>query len=885
MALAAILAFMTPSARGQNTATTVTVTTQKNQHPISRNIYGVSIMDSAGAPDIKALNDPNNRIGGNNVSTYNWDVAAHAPAGVKLPPGDALNLDNDWYWESYLESNAPGGLYDGIIAAGKTAGVGTQTMATIPMMPYIATVSPSATTSAASLWSYSIKKYGAQIGNSCSGGDYLGGNGYAYDEWQTDAGSGVATMNGCTLNYVTNNPADAYVKNSPAIQQAYVAYLVKKYGGAAHGGIKYYILDNEPSIWSGTHHDIHPAAESYDELWADIQAYAGAIRAADPQAIIVGPEEWSWWAMWESGKDQEGVTPSDYSTHGNMYYYPWLLTQLAAYKQKNGMNLIDMLSVHCYDDGGAPPNEATRKLWDPGYSDPGWYGDIGLISGRVIDWIPLMQKWVAAYNPGMPIACSEYTDWDDESTLSGAVTQADLLGIFGQYGYGLASHFGVPGHPAYLAFQMYTNYDGKNSGFGETGVASAVANPDNLSAFAALRAADGALTVIVVDKQSGKTPVTIALPDFAPAANATMYQITSAGQTAISAPVSVPVGGSGIAETLAGPSVTLFVIPKGTVTQKPATPTALRASVGNKVVTLNWNAAVGAASYNLYRSTAASGPFTTVYASVPNTAGDTYNDTAVSDGTTYYYEVSAANTLGQSANSTPPVAATPLLPPLFTSSATASPNPVTQNSTTTMTATVTCTRSSLTNGVVEVIALDPANKVATTKIFTGESFASGQSRTFTAPLTPSATGTYTIEVEVMSASGQRWSTNANAGSVTVNSALAFTASATASPATIAASGSSTASFSVKNTGSAALTNGNVEVQVFNSAGTAVGTGVFSGQNFAAGQTQNYSWTWTPANQSPAVTAAGTYTVEIGVFDGAWSTNYYWNGNAATVKIQ
>jgi hypothetical protein len=35
--------------------------------------------------DIKALNGPNNRISGNNVNTYNWDVAAHAPSGVKLP--------------------------------------------------------------------------------------------------------------------------------------------------------------------------------------------------------------------------------------------------------------------------------------------------------------------------------------------------------------------------------------------------------------------------------------------------------------------------------------------------------------------------------------------------------------------------------------------------------------------------------------------------------------------------------------------------------------------------------------------------------------------------------------------------------------------------------
>lgn len=986
--------FAAASSQAQNPATTVTVTTLDNQHPISRDIYGVSDISTTATADIKALNDPNNRIGGNNSSTYNWNVQAHAPAGVKLPPGDADNLDNDWYWESYLLSNTPGGFYDGVIAATKTAGVGTQMWITIPMQSYIATVSPGATTSAASLWSYSIKKYGAMVGNSCSSNDFLGSNGYEYDEWQTDAGSGIKSLNGCTLNYVKNNPADAYVPNSPAIQQAYVAYLVKKYGGAADGGIKYYILDNEPSIWSGTHHDIHPAAETYNELWSDIQAYAGAIRAADPNAIIIGPEEWSWIAMWESGHDQQGLTPSDYSTHGNQHYYPWLLQQLAAYKKAHGVSLIDRLSVHCYDDGGAKPNIETRELWDPDYVDPGWFSDYGL-NGGVIDWIPLLQKWVDEYNPGMPVGCSEYEGWTDDSTLVGATTQADMLGIFGQYGLDFASNFGTPAYPTYLAFQIYTNYDGKDSGFGDTGVDTTVADPDNLSAFSSLRTSDGALTVVVINKQTGKTPVTIELPDFVPAATASMYQINSATQKSIGAATSVAVSGSGITQTLPGPSVTLFVIPAGKITKAPSKPTGLAAIVGNDSVTLGWNNSLGAASYNLYRSTKAAGPFTTVLANVLDTAGDTYTDKTVTNGTTYYYEIAAVNKIGHSANSTPALAATPQVPPVFTLSATASPNPVVQNKATTLKATVKCTASALTNGAVEILALDPSNKLTVVKKFTAQSFTTGQSISYSTSFTPTSAGTYTLEVAVYSASGQQWSLNAKAGSLTVKSALsfttsatapstlavntqgtitvkvtntgsaayssgnvqiaiypptgntaidtvnetsvdiaagasktftvnwkpaasdidgnysvdvgvfeqawttdyywntnatikvtggpAFTASATAAPASIAASASSTVTFSVKDTGGA-LPNAIVEVQVFNSSGTAVGTGIFSSQNFSAGQTQKYTWAWSPSKQSPAVTAAGAYTVEIGVFDSSWATDYYWNSNASTITI-
>jgi fibronectin type 3 domain-containing protein len=70
------------------------------------------------------------------------------------------------------------------------------------------------------------------------------------------------------------------------------------------------------------------------------------------------------------------------------------------------------------------------------------------------------------------------------------------------------------------------------------------------------------------------------------------------------------------------------------------------------------------------------------------------------------------------------------------------------------------------------------------------------------------------------------------------------------------------------------------LQIFNTAGTAVATNVWSGQNFSSGQTLSYSYTWTPASGTPS----GTYTVELGVFDSGWATNYYWNSSAATITL-
>jgi hypothetical protein len=72
---------------------------------------------------------------------------------------------------------------------------------------------------------------------------------------------------------------------------------------------------------------------------------------------------------------------------------------------------------------------------------------------------------------------------------------------------------------------------------------------------------------------------------------------------------------------------------------------------------LSWSASSGATSYNLKRSTTNGGPYTTIAS--PTTTS--YTDTGVTNGTTYYYVVSAVNTAGESANSSQ-VSATPQVP-------------------------------------------------------------------------------------------------------------------------------------------------------------------------------------------------------------------------------
>src|SRR5579884_1586005 len=633
-------------------------------------------------------------------------------------------------------------------------------------------------------------------------------------------------------------------------------------------------------------------------MYNKIVAYAAAIRSVDPSAKIAGFEEWSWWAMFFSGFDQAngaGAANSDYNTHGQMYYYPWLLQQLYKYKQNTGTSPLDILTVHCYnaipdngDDslsGQQTRNRETRILWDPSFNDPSWYGDIG-INGRVINWIPTMRTRVSQYYPGLQIGCTEY-NWGDEANLNGATTQADVLGIYGREGFDLATRWTVAKntntspttyYPTYLASQIYRNYDGNHSTFGDTSVASTVANPDNLSAFAALRNSDGALTVMVINKQQGSTPVTVSLANFPSSGVAQAWQISSATQTSITHLADLTVSNNNISTTVPSQSITLFVIPSGSVLSPPAAPTGVAATVGNGSVTVTWNAGGGATSYTVGRAQVSGGPYTSV-GTVTSPSPTTFTNTGLTNGTTYYYVVTGSNKAGTSPNSAE-VAATPIVPPTFASSASASPNPVTQGASTTITATVKDTANTLTNGIVQVLAVDPNGNTAASQNFSAQSFTANQSRNYTLTFTPAVSGAFTIEVGVFSSTWQQWHWNSSAGSITVNSSLTFSSSATATPSTVGRGSSTTIAFTVTDTGTASLTNANIELQVFDASNNAVVTNVWSGQNFAGGQNHQYSYTW----NVPASQATGTYTAMIGVFDSGWSTNYHWNSTGATITV-
>lgn len=563
------MATMTMIDAAANPPVTIAVDVQQDLHAIDPNIYGVNNADSN---TLNQLNSPLNRYGGNRTTRYNWQQNTDSTA-------------MDWYYQSYPDANVPGGLADNIVQNSHNAQA--QPMITIPMIDWIAKAGAGRSV----LWSFSIQKYGPQQGSDA--------------EWYPDAGNGIK-QDGTYV--VGNDPNDANVPNSTAFEQTFVNHLVGKWGTAAQGGVRYYVMDNEHGIWYDTHRDVHPVGASMDEIRDKMIAYAEMIRSTEPNALIVGPEEYGWTGFFMSGYDKQQCeqkqaqgdfscwgNPPERANHGGMLYMDWLLDQLHKHDVASGHKMLDVFTLHWYPQGPEYSddvstatqllrNRSTRSLWDPNYTDEtDWIAD-------KVQLIPRMKNWVNTYYPGLKIGITEY-GWGAENHINGATAQADVLGIFGREGLDLATMFTDnsidPNSFLGKAFRMYRNYDGNKSAFGDTSVQTVAPDPDNVSAFGAVRGGDGALTVMVISKYLGNnTTVTIQMNNFQSTGNAQVWQLTSAG--AITNLPAIQFGGAGFDATVPPRSITLFVIP--TANQNPdyaisCAPSTLNANPGNPAQT------------------------------------------------------------------------------------------------------------------------------------------------------------------------------------------------------------------------------------------------------------------------------------------------------------
>ena len=484
-----------PSGTGEET---LTVDITNAQHTISDGIYGMNFADQSVATELEI---GVNRWGGNAVSRYNYQL-------------DVSNRASDWYFLNVPNDVAnigalpAGSSADNFISANRSAG--SATMMTMPLVGY---------TPNGRDWEcgYPRSQYPNQDG---------------WDPYRPNCGNGQ--LNGADLAGTPSNTSNAIDETWVT---GWINHLTSQFGTAAQGGVQFYSLDNEPMLWHHTHRDVHPEPVSYDEIVGLSQTYGAAIKSADPSAATVGPAVWGWTAYFYSALDSannDWASPDDANAHGGLGFLEYYLQQMAAYEAANGTRILDYLDLHFYPQstgvalttaGNQATQElrlrSTRALWDPTYIDESWIGE-------QIQLIPRMNDWVDTRYPNTKLSISEY-NFGGVEHINGAVTQAEVLGIFGREGLDMAMMWDPPsnGQPAMYAFRMYRNYDGNGSQFGDISLGAASSNQDDLSIFAARRSSDNAITVMVVNKSFETQSANLALTGLN-GQSAEIYQYSSA---------------------------------------------------------------------------------------------------------------------------------------------------------------------------------------------------------------------------------------------------------------------------------------------------------------------------------------------------------------------
>jgi hypothetical protein len=385
----------------------VTVNIFNNRKPVSPYIYGRnnSVTDFIGNPvpanTWQLYKDAGVNFfrenGGNNLTKHNWrlNISSHP----------------DWYNNVYTSNwdNAAQTLHQNIPSAQGMWG--------------FQLIGQAARTNANNFndWAYNNSQWWSGVNQNLAGGGVM-----------NTAGGSQALVNGDPNLYLEPWTADSTT-----------GILNHWFGSGGLGmdstKIKYWNMDNEPEIWSGTHDDVmpvQPGAETFMQLYF---AVAKKARALFPGIKLTGPvcaNEWQWY-NWGGAP----VTGSDGKK------YPWLeyfIKRVAEEEQSSGMRLLDVIDIHFYPSSADASNvvQYHRVFFDSTYIYPeangvkvvngGWDNSIQIenVFGRC-------QKWLNQYmgpGNGVTFAVSETATQLQNDPNALAIWYASMMGEFMNHG-------------------------------------------------------------------------------------------------------------------------------------------------------------------------------------------------------------------------------------------------------------------------------------------------------------------------------------------------------------------------------------------------------------------------------------------------------------------
>ena len=472
---------------------TFEIRADSDRHPISPLIYGINGGDDLDGDQrgVTLL-----RSGGNRMTAYNWETNA-SNAG-----SDYLN-QNDNYLVADLPANQqdqPGAAVRGLVEAALSHDASA--LLTVPICGYVA----------------ADKNGGGDVNQTP---DYLDQRFHP-----TLAFKGAA---------LSENPDP----NDDAVyQDEFVHWAMVSFPSAFGSGTPriLFSLDNEPDLWSSTHSRIHPNPVGYQELVDENIEFARAIKSVAPAAWVLGFISYGFngYVTLQDAPDQDG---------------PFLDFYLAAMSEAEatwGQRLVDVLDLHWYPEAmGAGQRitgedtspgsvearvQAPRSLWDPSYTETSWIADY---LGGPVALLPWIEASIAANYPGTGVGFSEY-NYGAASHISGAIAEADVLGVFGREGVALATFWPLVADNSmvYAALRAFRSYDGQSGHFGDTSIMAESSDVASATVYASVDEDDAARMVIVaINKTTGPLDAAITMAAYADYSSVAVYQLTSAGPT------------------------------------------------------------------------------------------------------------------------------------------------------------------------------------------------------------------------------------------------------------------------------------------------------------------------------------------------------------------
>ncbi|MBW8331617.1 MAG: T9SS type A sorting domain-containing protein [Prolixibacteraceae bacterium] len=263
---------------------------------------------------------------------------------------------------------------------------------------------------------------------------------------------------------------------------------------------RYWSMDNEPEIWSGTHDDVMKTqctAEEFMQLYFKV---AKAARAKYPDIKLLGPvpaNEWQWY-NWSGGSKINGV------------HYPWLeffIKRIAEEEKASGIKLLDVLDIHFYPGESDATNcvQLHRVYFDRNYVYPGANGVKNItgvwnasltkeyILGRCSDWL---TKYKGA-NHGVGLAVTE-TDIASSNANVLAVWYASTMGEFMKNGVEVFTPWSWK-EGMWETLHLFSRYNQENY------VQAISQNETLVSAYPTINEAADSMTVVLVNRSLTET--------------------------------------------------------------------------------------------------------------------------------------------------------------------------------------------------------------------------------------------------------------------------------------------------------------------------------------------------------------------------------------------